>query len=150
MMTSASSVVLLISMSSPSGRDPCDEVRHRLFGADLVRRIVEEASYNASRLCNTAQAAWSGLATIIIVPGLTSMQYSTALSALLSIVGAGLIALAVLKLATSRVAHQGLLIIAFPLVLLLTLVGLVLHVKQQSESAQGWALHSSEVLAVSQ
>ena len=39
---------------------------------------------------------------------------------------------------------------AIPLILLLTFVGLVVHVKDQSESAQVWALHSAEVMLVSQ
>ena len=39
-------------------------------------------------------------------------------------------------------AYKGLLMIAVPLILLLTFVGLVVHVKRQSESAQVLALHS--------
>ena len=72
------------------------------------------------------------------------------LEALLSIVGVALITLALLKLATARVAYKGLLMIAIPLILLLTFVGLVVHVKHQSESAQVLALHSTEVIGVSQ
>jgi PAS domain S-box-containing protein len=72
------------------------------------------------------------------------------LEALLSISGVALITLAVLKMTTARVAYQGLLMIAIPLILLLTFVGLVVHLRHQSESAQTWALHSMEVLDVSQ
>jgi PAS domain S-box-containing protein len=48
------------------------------------------------------------------------------------------------------VAYKGLFIIAAPLILLLAFVGLVVHVKHQSESAQLWALHSAEVISASQ
>ena len=47
-------------------------------------------------------------------------------------------------------AYKGLLMIAVPLILLLIFVGLVVHVKHQSESAQVLALHSTEVIGVSQ
>ena len=72
------------------------------------------------------------------------------LEALFSILGVALITLAVKRLTTARVAYKGLLMIAVPLILLLTFVGLVVHVKHQSESAQVVALHSTEVIGVSQ
>ena len=71
------------------------------------------------------------------------------LEALVSIFGVALITLAVLKMTTARVAYQGLLMIAIPLILLLTFVGLIVHVKGQSESAQRWTLHRKEVIDVS-
>ena len=72
------------------------------------------------------------------------------IEALLSILGVALITLAVLKVTAAKVAYKGLLMIAIPLILLLIFVGLVVHVKRQSESAQAWALHSTEVIGVSQ
>ena len=72
------------------------------------------------------------------------------LEALFSILGVALITLAVLRLTTAKVAYKGLLMIAVPLILLLIFVGLVVHVKHQSESAEVWALHSKEVIGVSQ
>ena len=54
------------------------------------------------------------------------------------------------RLTTATIANKGLLMTAIPLVLLLTFVGLVVHVKRQSESAQTWALHSIVVLGASQ
>ena len=72
------------------------------------------------------------------------------LEALFSILGVALITLAVLRLTTAKVAYKGLLMIAIPLILLLIFVGLVVHVKHQSESAQVLALHSKEVIGVSQ
>ena len=70
--------------------------------------------------------------------------------ALFAIVGVALISLAVLRLITAKVAHKGLLMFAVPLILLLTFVGVVVHVKHQSEAAQVSALHSNEVIGVSQ
>ena len=67
-----------------------------------------------------------------------------------SICAVGLITVAVRKLITARVAYKGLVMIAVPLLLLLTFVALVVHVKDQSESAQESALHSEEVMGVSQ
>ena len=69
---------------------------------------------------------------------------------LFSVVGVALIALAVFKLTTAKVAYKGLLMIATPLVLLLVFVGLVVHVKRQSDSAQVLARHSTEVLGAAQ
>jgi hypothetical protein len=71
------------------------------------------------------------------------------LETLFAFVGASLIALAVTRLTTAKVAYKGLLLIAVPLMLLLTFVGLVAHVKHQSEAAQAWAMHSTEVITVS-
>ncbi len=70
--------------------------------------------------------------------------------ALFSIIGVALITLAVLRLTTAKVAYKGLLLIATPLILLLLFVGLVVQVKQQSKSAEVWALHLQEVIGVSQ
>jgi two-component system sensor histidine kinase/response regulator len=72
------------------------------------------------------------------------------LEALLSMVGVALITYAVLQLTTAKVAYKGMLMIAIPLILLLTFVGLIVRVRQQSETAQAWTLHSTEVLSVSQ
>jgi signal transduction histidine kinase len=70
--------------------------------------------------------------------------------ALFAIVGVALITLAVLGLTTAKVAFKGLLMIAVPLILLLSFVGLVVRVKHQSETAQVLALHSTEVIGASQ
>jgi PAS domain S-box-containing protein len=67
-----------------------------------------------------------------------------------SVIGVGLIALTMRRLTTVKLVYKGLLMIAIPLILLLTFVGLVVHVKHESESAQAWALHSTEVLSASQ
>ncbi|MEP6913166.1 MAG: PAS domain S-box protein, partial [bacterium] len=72
------------------------------------------------------------------------------LEAFFSIVGVTLITLAALRLARAKVAYKGLLMIAIPLILLLIFVGLVIHVKHQSESAEVLALNSTEVIGVSQ
>ena len=52
------------------------------------------------------------------------------LKALFSVLGVALVTLAVQRLTTVRVAYKGLLMIAVPLILLLTFVGLVVHVKR--------------------
>ncbi len=52
------------------------------------------------------------------------------------------------KLTTVKMAYKGRLMIAVPLILLLTFVGLAAHVKRQSESAETWSLHSTEVIGV--
>lgn len=52
--------------------------------------------------------------------------------------------------AAARVTYKGLLLIAIPLILLLILVGRVVYVQRQSESARVRALHATEVLRVSQ
>jgi two-component system, sensor histidine kinase and response regulator len=70
--------------------------------------------------------------------------------ALFSIVGIGLFTLAILKLNKVKVAYKGLLMIGSPLVLLLGFVGLVVHVKERSQSAQELALRTKEVIGVSQ
>ena len=72
------------------------------------------------------------------------------LEALLSIAGVALITYAVLQLTTAKIAYKGMLMIAIPLILLLTFVGLIVRVRQQSETARAWTLHSTEVLSVSQ
>ena len=72
------------------------------------------------------------------------------LEALFSILGVTLITLAALRLSRAKVAYKGLLMIAIPLILLLIFVGLVIHVKHQSESAEVLALKSKEVIGVSQ
>jgi PAS domain S-box-containing protein len=72
------------------------------------------------------------------------------LEAVLSIAGVALITLTIHKLTTVKVAFKGLLMTGVPLILLLMFVGLVVHVKRQSELAAEWALHSAEVLGVSQ
>ncbi|MEP7341492.1 MAG: PAS domain S-box protein [Acidobacteriota bacterium] len=72
------------------------------------------------------------------------------IEAIISIIGVALITVAIRRLATAKVAYKGLLMIAIPLTLLLVFVGLVVHVKHQSESAQVMALHSTEVTGVSQ
>ncbi|HXI92318.1 MAG TPA: PAS domain S-box protein, partial [Blastocatellia bacterium] len=70
--------------------------------------------------------------------------------ALISIVGVALVTLAALKLTTAKVAYKGLLMIAIPLILLLIFVGVVVHIKHQSESAQVSALHANEVIGDSE
>jgi CHASE3 domain sensor protein len=72
------------------------------------------------------------------------------LEALFSIIGVTLITLTMLRLTRSKVAYKGLLMTAIPLSLLLSFVGLLIHVKHESESAEVWALHSKEVIGVSQ
>jgi two-component system sensor histidine kinase/response regulator len=72
------------------------------------------------------------------------------MEALLSLLGVCLFTLAVLRFRAAKVAYKGRLLIASPLIFLLICVGLVVHVKHQGESAQAWALHSKEVIAVSQ
>jgi PAS domain S-box-containing protein len=72
------------------------------------------------------------------------------LEAIFSILGVAATTLAILGMKTAKVAFKGLLIIAVPLILLLSFVGMVVHVKRQSESAQLWAQHSEQVLGVSQ
>jgi len=70
--------------------------------------------------------------------------------AFFSILGIGLITLAVLRLTRARVAYKGLLMIGVPLILLLIFVGLVVRMKHQTESAQVRTLHRTEVIDVSQ
>ncbi|MEP7306990.1 MAG: response regulator [Acidobacteriota bacterium] len=70
--------------------------------------------------------------------------------ALASLAGVGLAALAIRKLTAVKVASKGLLMTGIPLLLLLTFVGLVVYLQAQSESAQESALHSTEVIGVSQ
>ncbi|HMJ25422.1 MAG TPA: PAS domain S-box protein, partial [Pyrinomonadaceae bacterium] len=69
---------------------------------------------------------------------------------LFSIAGVALVTTATRKLIMAKVAYKGLLMIATPLVLLLVFVELVVQVKRQNESAQVLALHSTEVIGVSQ
>jgi len=71
------------------------------------------------------------------------------LEAALSSVVVALFTLAIRALITAKVAYKGLLLIALPLILLLTFVGLAVHVKRQSDSAQALARHSAEVISVS-
>jgi two-component system sensor histidine kinase/response regulator len=71
------------------------------------------------------------------------------LEVLISIAGVTLVTLAVLRLKTAKVAYKGLLMIAIPLILLLMFVGLSVHVKHQSETAQVWTLHRKEVVGIS-
>jgi PAS domain S-box-containing protein len=68
----------------------------------------------------------------------------------LSIIVIILFSAAVRMLTTARVAYKGLMMIGIPLLLLLIFVGLVVRMKRQSESAELWALHSREVIAVSE
>jgi signal transduction histidine kinase/DNA-binding response OmpR family regulator len=75
---------------------------------------------------------------------------SVSLEILFAGIGVALISAAVRRLITARVAYKGLVMIAVPLILLLIFVGLVVHVKHQSESAQAAARHSTQVLGVSQ
>jgi PAS domain S-box-containing protein len=72
------------------------------------------------------------------------------LEAVVSVVAIGVIKWAVSRLRTARLVYKGLLMIAVPLILLLVFVGLVVHMKHQSESAQVLALHSTGVIATSQ
>jgi len=72
------------------------------------------------------------------------------IEALISIFGVALVTLAALKLTTAKVAYKGLLMIAIPLILLLIFVGVVVHIKHQSESAQVSALHANEVIGDSE
>jgi PAS domain S-box-containing protein len=72
------------------------------------------------------------------------------LELLLSIVVIGVIRLVVKWLPTAKLAHKGMLMIAVPLALLLVFVGLVVHMKQQSEAAHVWATHSTEIVGASQ
>jgi len=69
---------------------------------------------------------------------------------LISILGVGLVTLAVRRLTTTKVAYKGLLMIMIPLSLLIIFVGLVVHVKRQNESAEVWARHSKQAIGVSQ
>jgi PAS domain S-box-containing protein len=69
---------------------------------------------------------------------------------LVSVLGVALITLAVLKLSRAKVAYKGLLMIGIPLILLLIFVGLIVRLKNQSDSAQLLALRSREVLDVSE
>ncbi|MCU1267241.1 MAG: putative Histidine kinase (modular protein) [Acidobacteria bacterium] len=71
------------------------------------------------------------------------------LEALVSSLVVGLVSLAVYKATTAKVAYKGLLMIAIPLILLLSFVGLVVHLKRHSESAQRWTLHRKEVIGAS-
>jgi two-component system, sensor histidine kinase and response regulator len=71
------------------------------------------------------------------------------IEATIAILGLVLITLSVRRLTRAKVAYKGLLMIAVPLILLLILVGLVLRVKHQSESAEASALHSKEVIGSS-
>ena len=71
------------------------------------------------------------------------------LEAALSSVAVALFTLAIRALIIAKVAYKGLLLIALPLILLLTFVGLAVHVKRQSDSAQALARHSAEVISVS-
>jgi PAS domain S-box-containing protein len=68
----------------------------------------------------------------------------------ISMLGVGLLTLLVQKLGKAKVAYKGLIMIGIPLLLLLVFVGLVVHVKRQSESAQARTLHSKEVHSASQ
>ena len=71
------------------------------------------------------------------------------IATLVSVAGVGLITLTIARLSSAKVAYKGILIIAAPLVLLLTFVGLVTRMKVESESAQVMARHSTEVMSVS-
>jgi PAS domain S-box-containing protein len=70
--------------------------------------------------------------------------------ALFAMLGVILVAVAIRLMTRARVVYRGLVMIVFPLLLLLVFVGLVVRMKRQSESAEQWALHSQEVLGVSQ
>jgi PAS domain S-box-containing protein len=72
------------------------------------------------------------------------------LEALISVIGVALITLAVIKVTTAKVAYKGLLLTGIPLILILIFVGLVVHMKRQSESAQAQALHTTEVISVAE
>jgi PAS domain S-box-containing protein len=69
---------------------------------------------------------------------------------LLALIGLAFITVAIVKLTTARVAYKGLLMIAIPLILLLTFVGLAVHLKHQTDTAEVWARHSADVIAVAQ
>ena len=64
---------------------------------------------------------------------------SVSIEVLLAVIGVVLTALAARVLITARVAYKGLVMIAVPLILLLTFVGIIVRVKRQSEAAHGWA-----------
>ena len=72
------------------------------------------------------------------------------LEIILALVGIVLIAFAMRGLATAKVAYKGFLLIAIPLIPLLIFAGLVVHVKHKSESAEAWAMHTSEVIGTTQ
>lgn len=89
---------------------------------------------------------------LVVASGLFSRQTwrMVPVEMLFSIVGVALITLAVLKLNRAKVAYKGALMIGSTLILLISLVGLVVHVKHQSEAADVWARHSTQVIDVSQ
>jgi PAS domain S-box-containing protein len=64
--------------------------------------------------------------------------------------GVLLVAIAIRTMTTSRVAYKGLVMIVIPLLLLLVLVGLVVRMRRQSDTAEKWTLHSQEVVGAAQ
>jgi PAS domain S-box-containing protein len=72
------------------------------------------------------------------------------IEALVSMAGVALATLAIRRLASVKVASKGLLMTGIPLILVLTVVGLVVHAKKQGEAAQERTLHSTEVIGVSE
>ena len=83
-----------------------------------------------------------------VVPGTSWRMLFAGLT--FSIAGVAVISFGIHALATMRVAYKGLLLIAVPLILLLAFVGIVVHLRGQSEVAKTGALHAAEVLGVSQ
>ena len=75
---------------------------------------------------------------------------AVAINILLALVGLAFITASIIKLTTARVAYKGLLMIAIPLILLLTFVGLAVHLKHQTDAAEVWARQSTDVIAMSQ
>jgi PAS domain S-box-containing protein len=85
-------------------------------------------------------------ATVVIPP---RTWLAVALEALFSVAIGVLFGLAVLRLTRAKMAFKGTVMIAIPMIFLMLFVGLILRMKRQSESAQAWTTHSSEVISLS-
>ncbi len=124
------------------------------YGAAMLGYAWKYADRGPDGLPSWASGIGIALLPVLLVGATALFPDQSWRNVLLEIGGSigvvGLITLAVKKLITARVAYKGLVMIAVPLLLLLTFVALVVRVKHQSESAQESALHSAEVMSASQ
>jgi signal transduction histidine kinase/CheY-like chemotaxis protein len=124
------------------------------FAIAMMAYAWKHAGRGADGLPTWAGGIGVALMPVLLVGASALFPRQSWRSALLEVLFAGisvaLTALAARVLITARVAYKGLVMIAVPLILLLIFVGLVVHVKKQSELAHSWAAHSIDVLDVAQ
>lgn len=124
-----------------------------IFGGLMLRHAWRHAERGPDGLPRLGGSIAAALLPVLflgaraIVPR-ASWKY-VPIEALVAAAAAVLLSFLIIRLTKTKIVYKGFFMIAIPLVLLLVFVGLVLHVKRQSEAAQTATLHSQEVIVIS-